>query len=134
MTFSLNNFYRPIIRFNGFLRCAVLSVFFLIGCDDKQQSLTDCNPENPLEMNWMAEWVGELQNCACTISVFQAKYDGEPVFWPLITDPLCQTIIENIPVFNCLGEEILTLNNNNDWQEFSTKITGRKIIYVCSRP
>jgi len=112
----------------------ISAVIILFSCNEEPELTEKCNPENPLQMKWMAEWVGELQNCACKISVFQAEYDGEPAFWPLITDPLCQTIIENVPVFNCFGEEIFTLNNNNDWQEFSAKISGRKIIYVCSHP
>jgi hypothetical protein len=112
----------------------ISAVIIFFGCNEESALTNKCNPENPLQMSWMAEWVGELQNCACTISIFQAEYDGEPVFWPLITDPLCQTVIENVPVYNCNGDEILTLNNNADWQDFSEKLTGRKIIYVCSRP
>lgn len=111
-----------------------VAIFIMNSCNKGNDLSENCNPDNPLQMKWMAEWVGEMQNCACTISIFQAEYNGEPVFWPLIIDPLCQTVIENVPVYNCTGEEILTLNNNTDWQEFSSKITKRKIIYICPRP
>ena len=117
----------------NYKQIVIAAVIIFFGCNEEPELTEKCNPDNPLEMHWMAEWIGELQHCGCTTSVFQGEYDGGTVFWHLITDPLCQTIIENIPVFNCLGDEILLLNNNNDWQEFSSKITERKIIFVCSR-
>jgi hypothetical protein len=84
-------------------------------------------------MGWIKEWVAELQFCACTISVFQAEYYGEPVFWQLMNDPLCQSVIENITVFNCSGEEIRVLNTYQDWVDFNENVTNRKIIYVCQK-
>lgn len=112
----------------------ITAIIIFFGCKEETELTEKCNPENPLQMKWMADWIGELQQCGCTTSVFQAEYEGEPVYWPLITDPLCQVVIKNVPVYNCTGEEILMLNNNADWQKFSSKTTHRKIIYSCPRP
>ena len=90
-----------------------------------------CNPENPFEMPWMQEWISELQHCVCTISIFQAEFNDETVFWQLMNDPLCQSVISNVPVVNCLGNEIMVLEDYQDWVDFNEGITDRKIIYVC---
>lgn len=111
----------------------LLLLVIISGCQRKESNSPDCNLDNPLEMQWMADWVGELQHCVCTISIFQAEYNGETVFWPLMNDPLCQSVIENIPVYNCLGNEILTLNNYDDWSAFNTEATKLKIIYACPK-
>lgn len=91
----------------------------------------ECNAGNPFEMEWFSDWIRDLQQCACTISVFQAKYNGETVFWQLMNDPLCQSVIENIAVFNCSGEEILILGDYQNWVDFSEFVSDRKIIYAC---
>ena len=118
------------------MKFKIAILFFLMiisGCRREEINSTECNPENPLKMQWMTDWVRDLQHCVCTISIFQAEYHNETVFWPLMTDPLCQSVIENVPVYNCLGDEILTLNNYEDWLEFNTEVTNRKIIYACSK-
>ena len=118
------------------MKFKVAILFFLIvisGCRRDETNSNTCNPENPLEMQWISDWVSELQHCVCTISIFQAEYKGETVFWPLMNDPLCKSVIENIPVYNCLGDEILTLNNYEDWFAFNTETSDLKIIYVCSK-
>ena len=82
----------------------------------------------------MADWVSELKNCTCKISIFQAEYNGETVFWQLMNDPLCQGVIANIPVFNCLGEKILVLEDFESWTNFTSKVSEIKIIYSCTKP
>jgi len=110
----------------------IIVALTLISCSS-DESDEACNAENPFEMPWMHEWIAELQNCACTISIFQADYKGEPVFWQLMNDPLCQSVITNVAVVNCLGEEILVLNNYDDWVEFNKLVSDRRIIYACPR-
>ena len=84
-------------------------------------------------MAWLADWVFDLQNCVCTVSVFQAEYEGETVFWQLMNDPLCQGVIKNIPVFNCLGEEILVLEDFESWSNFSSNVSEIRVIYSCKK-
>ena len=109
----------------------ILTCCFCWTCNRQDTDPYRCNPENPFEMKWMQDWIEELQQCICIISVFQAEYMGETVFWQLMTDPLCQSVINNVPVVNCMGEEILILENYQDWMDFNENVTERKIIYSC---
>ena len=108
-------------------------MIFVSGCRKGEINSDRCNPENPLEMQWMADWVGELHHCTCIISIFQAEFNGETVFWALMNDPLCQSVITDIEVYNCFGEQILTLNNYEDWTVFNSEVTDLKIIYACPK-
>lgn len=112
----------------------LMLLIFFFGCSKEDRYGNSCNPENPLEMDWMSEWIGKLQNCACTISIFQAEYEGNPVFWQLMTDPLCSGVIENITVHCCIGCELLVLEDYDDLVEFQNKVTDLKIIYNCPTP
>lgn len=112
----------------------LLFVICFMACSKEDRYKDACKPENPFEMEWFAEWIGELQNCACTVSVFQAEYEGDPVFWQLMNDPLCQGVIENIEVRCCTGCELIVLENFDTLVEFQNKITNMKIIYSCPTP
>ena len=81
----------------------------------------------------MDEWVSEMQYCRCIVSIFQAEYDGQAVFWQMMTDPLCQTFFTAIQVYDCTGEELLLINSAEDLQDFQEKINGMKIIYQCKK-
>ena len=109
-------------------------IIFLTGCEKEDETGTVCNPENPFQMEWFKEWIAELQKCACTISIFQAEYNDETVFWQLMTDPLCQTVITEIQVYGCNGYELLLLNDYNDLVEFYKQVSDMKIIYNCPTP
>ena len=106
----------------------------ILACSKEDRFKDGCNPENPFEMEWMSEWIADLQNCACTVSIFQAEYKGETVFWQLMTDPLCQGVIEDVQVYCCIGCELLVLKTADDLFEFQKKVTDFKIIYNCPTP
>ncbi len=111
-----------------------LMLVFLFSCSKEDRYNNECKPENPFEMGWMTEWIADLQNCACTVSIFQAEYEGETVFWQLMTDPLCQGVIQNITVHCCIGCELMVLENYDDLVAFQKKVTNMKIIYQCPTP
>lgn len=106
-------------------------VIFLLGCKNDKLSGESCNPGNPFEMQWFSEWIADLQNCACTVSVFQADLEGEPVFWELMTDPLCQGVISEITIYNCEGSEYIVLNSFDELAGFQKKVKNLKIVYQC---
>ena len=101
-----------------------------MACSKEDRYKDACNPENPFEM----EWIGDLQNCSCTVSIFQAEYEGDPVFWQLMNDPLCQGVIENIEVICCTGCELTVLEDFEALIDFQNKVTNMKIIYSCPTP
>ncbi len=117
---------------NKLLLLLLFVVFF--ACSDNDSSPDECNPDNPLRMDWMKEWVADLQLCSCTISIFQAEYNGKPVFWQLMTDPLCHGVFEEITIYCCTGCELLVLKSYDDLLEFQEKTSDLKIIYQCTRP
>jgi len=106
-------------------------IVLISGCSKEDRYKNSCNAENPFEMGWFQEWISDLQNCACTISVFQAEYEGETVFWQLMTDPLCNGVTENITVRCCIGCELKVLEDLSAIVEFQKKVTNMKIIYQC---
>jgi hypothetical protein len=112
----------------------ILLIFTLLACGDNSEDPGTCNADNPLSMDWLQDWVEDMQYCSCTISIFQAKYESETVFWQLMTDPLCQTVFSEITVFNCTGEEFITIKSYDELFEFQKKVSGMKIIYQCKRP
>jgi hypothetical protein len=88
----------------------------------------------PLNMEWFSEWIADLQQCACTVSIFQAEYEGNTVYWQLMTDPLCQGVIKDVQIYCCTGCELLVLTDNNDLVEFQQKVENMKIVYNCHKP
>lgn len=112
----------------------ILLIICFFGCSKEERYRDGCNPENPFKMGWFSEWIGELQNCACQVSVFQAEYEDNAVFWELMTDPLCQGVIQNIQVYCCTGCELTVLETYDDLLEFQKKVTDMKIIYSCPTP
>ncbi len=114
-----------------------LFIFFItafFACNDNSMDPGSCNAENPLSMEWMQDWVKDMQYCTCTISIFQAEYDNETVFWQLMTDPHCQTVFSEITVYNCNGEAFKTIKSYDALFDFQEKVSGMKIIYQCKRP
>lgn len=113
---------------------SILLIFMLFSCEDKVADPGICNAENPLSMEWMQDWVKDMQYCSCTISIFQADYESETVFWKMMTDPQCQTVFSEITVFNCSGMEYITIKSYDELFDFQEKVSGMKIIYQCKRP
>jgi hypothetical protein len=111
----------------------ILLLVSLFSCkkEDEGRKMA-CDVDDVLELKWMQDWVGQLQKCSCTISIFQAEYNGQFVFWQLINDPLCQGVIENISVFNCSGNEIFVLDDYQAWTDFNAGSSHRKIVHSCT--
>ena len=105
-----------------------------LGCSKEDETSNECNPENPFKMAWFSDWIADLQLCACTVSIFQAEYEGETVFWQLMTDPLCQGVIKDIQVYCCKGCELLILEDYDDLVLFQKEVKNMKIIYNCPTP
>lgn len=112
----------------------LLAVVFILGCSKEDRYKDQCNAENPFEMEWFQEWISDLQNCACTVSIFQAEYEGETVFWEMMTDPICQGVIENITVRCCIGCDLKVIENYDELVDFQKKVINMKIIYQCPTP
>ncbi len=66
-----------------------------------------CKAEDPLAIDWMQDLKEEL-HCGeyfCEVSIVKSEYEGETVFFILVTDPLCNASgVRNL--YNCYGEII----------------------------
>lgn len=89
-----------------------------------------CKYDNPLEdLQWLKDLKSSLTNCGCEISIFQATYNKETVFYDAITDPRCNSIF-NITLRNCSGDTIKTYDYSL-LENFNTEVTDRKGLYSC---
>jgi hypothetical protein len=116
---------KPVIMRKSSLIFVILIIIF--SCEKKD---IICNCNNPLEdIAWLKELKASFTNCTCQISIFQASYDKQTVFYSLMNDPLCNGITQQISILDCTGAALKTYSQND--QTFSTEVTDRKVIYSC---
>lgn len=88
-----------------------------------------CNCSNPLEdLSWLKELKTSFTNCTCQMSIFQATYNKQTIFYSLMNDPLCNSF-QQITLYDCSGNNINTFNSTD--QVFDNKVTNKKVIYIC---
>ena len=88
-----------------------------------------CNCNNPLEdLPWLKELKASFSNCTCQISIIQATYSKQTVFYPIMNDPLCNSF-QQINLFDCSGNTLKTYTTTD--QAFSSEVTNQKILYTC---
>ena len=102
--------------------------FILILSCEKADKVCNCN--NPIEdLQWLKELKASFTNCTCQLSIIQATYDNQTVFYPIMNDPACNGIIQQINLFDCSGNTIKTYSAID--QAFGNEVTNRKTIYSC---
>ena len=88
-----------------------------------------CNCSNPLEdLPWLKELKTSFTNCTCQMSIFQATYNKQTVFYSIMNDPLCNGY-QQINLFDCSGIALKTYNTTD--QAFGNEVTNKKVIYIC---
>jgi hypothetical protein len=98
----------------------------LLSCEKKDNT---CNCDNPLEeLSWLKELKASFTNCSCQISIIQATYQKQTVFYPIMNDPLCNSY-QVIVLYDCSGTTIKTYTLTD--QTFGDEVTGQKTIYTC---
>jgi hypothetical protein len=101
--------------------------FILILSCEKSDKVCNCN--NPIEdLQWLKELKASFTNCSCQISIIQATYNRQTVFYPIMNDPLCDGI-QQIILFDCSGNTIKTYPAIDE--SFGNEVTNRKTIYIC---
>ncbi len=64
-----------------------------------------CTAEEPLAIDWMQDLKEELHcgEYSCEVSIVKSEYEGETVYFILVTDPSCNASgVRNL--YNCYGE------------------------------
>lgn len=104
--------------------------------DSQLEVQNACTAAEPLALDWIQDLKEEL-NCGeytCEVSILKSEYEGETVFYVLVTDPLCNsagvrylyncfgeiikefTVEENAAFLNDLDREVETIFSCNDFQ------------------
>ena len=102
----------------------------LISCDSKEETAPTCEFTDPLEdLAWLKEHKESLKDCDIQISIFQASYKNQTVFYSLITDPLANSVF-GAALWNCEGEIVRTFDYN-ERDEFNELVTNTIVLYRC---
>jgi hypothetical protein len=87
--------------------------------------------DNDHAPTWFWELKNGLTNCICEISIIQAAYQHQTVFYTAVTDPLCNGV--NTPtLLNCEGEIVKTFTlSETDQKDFYENVIDKKVLYRC---
>jgi hypothetical protein len=104
----------------------IFAIFILILSCEKVDKV--CNCTNPLEdLSWLKETKSSFSNCTCQISIIQATYIKQAVFYTIMNDPLCNSF-QQIILFDCSGNPLKTYTTTDE--AFSSEVTNQKILYT----
>jgi hypothetical protein len=109
----------------------LLGIILLLGCNKEKNEV--CNLDSPLtELSWLKAMKANLDiNCiTCEMSIFQAEYNSNIVFYESLTDPVCDGVFR-IELFNCSGELVKTYDFSSA-DEFTQEVTNVKKLYSCT--
>lgn len=109
----------------------LLVIFFVTGCGKEENAnKSTCALTNPIEeLSWLKEMKNSLTNCSCEMSIIQATYNNQTVFYTLMTDPLCDGV-QSIVLLDCKGK-ILKTFANSEISGYKDKETNMKVLYRC---
>lgn len=113
------------------LSLILLVLFFAVSCGkDDDSNKSACNYTNPIEeLSWLKAIKNSMTNCSCEMSILQATYNQQTVFYVSMTDPLCDGLQTTI-LLNCEGK-IVEVIQPEKFQEFLSKITSIRNLYRC---
>jgi len=106
-------------------------LFLIASCSkENDQNKQICNLADPInELPWLKEIKNSLTNCSCQISILQATYNEQTVFYTAMNDPLCNSIL-TYTLYNCDGKVVEVITSDKI-QNFHAKVTEIKNLYVC---
>jgi len=103
-----------------------LVLLFFLSCE-KTEKVTTCN--TPVEeLKWLNELKSSFTDCTCQVTIFQAVYHQQTVFYWLMNDPLCDGY-QQIGLLDCSGTIIKTYDIGDE--SLANEVTERKTIYTC---
>ena len=82
-------------------------ILFVLSSCDKDETIVECNIENPLEeLEWMQEIVdNDNFDCYKRVDIIQATYKGATVFYYYTICPVCNSKFPP-PLLDCNGETV----------------------------
>jgi hypothetical protein len=101
-------------------------LILLLSCEKKDNV---CNCSDPLnDLSWLKELKTSLTNCTCEMSVIQATYNDQTVFYQAMTDPLCDGIYP-VVLLDCSGTTVKSYESMGQVPDGA--ITDMKVLYRC---
>jgi hypothetical protein len=89
-----------------------------------------CNCDNPLEdLQWLKDLKSSFTDCTCQISIIQATYNKETVFYVALTDIHCYGNYAYV-LKDCNGDTVKIYDPTSNGN-FSDEVTDRRTIYTC---
>ena len=108
------------------LRIILVSLILLFSCE-KNDNICNCN--DPLnDLVWLKELKNSFTNCTCEMSVIQAYYKNQIVFYTEMTDPLCDGF-QNLVLLDCKGNVAKSYESGD--QSMNSEVMGRNVLYRC---
>ncbi len=109
----------------------LITIFIIASCGkDENTNKSVCDLTDPIEeLSWLKEMKNSMTNCSCKMSIVQATYNSQTVFYTMMTDPLCdgfQTII----LLDCERKTVKTITNG-EISSYKAKETNMKVLYRC---
>lgn len=110
---------------------ALICSLIAFSCEKSENSLPDCNVDNPLEeLDWLKEVKNSLTNCTCQISILEGKYKEKTVFYIMNTDPVCNSLF-HVVLWDCNGNVVKEYKpGQND--VFYSEVELVDNIYTCT--
>lgn len=111
----------------------LVSLFLIAGCSKEEvRNKQICNLADPInELPWLKEIKNSLTNCSCEMSIIQATYKEQTIFYTKMTDLLCDGI-ETYTLYNCEGK-VIEVIPFNEILNFNKKISEIKNLYRCQK-
>ena len=104
----------------------VVSLALLLSCEKNDNT---CNCNDPLkDLAWLQEVKTSLTNCFCEMSIIQATYNKQTVFYTAMTDPLCDGLY-SIALRDCKGDTIKLYESV--YQVTDNGISDIRTLYRC---
>ena len=108
------------------LSLILVFLVLLLSCEKNDNT---CNCNDPLrDLAWLKEVKTSLTNCSCEMSIIQATYNRQTVFYTAMTDPLCDGIFP-IVLLDCEGATVKSYESANQIPD--NDITYKKTLYRC---
>lgn len=109
-----------------------IAIFLFISCTKEKNENLNCVLTDPIdELPWLKEIKNSLTNCTSEVSIIQANYQSQTVFYTAITDPLFDGI-QSYTLLNCEGKVVEIINADN-MQNFLANISDVKNLYRCQK-
>lgn len=104
------------------------ALMLMMSCEKKGN---ECNCNNTIEdIAWLRDLKSSLTDCTCEVTIFQATYNNETVFYSAMSFFTCDGYYP-IVLRNCSGDTIKTYEPPFG-EAFQNEVTNRKGLYSCN--